>query len=180
MNYGYIRPIELYDTVAEQHSKLSKFSLTIIEESHAQTEIRKELNTLFYSKLQSGDKLYITDLCILADTSYQLEELITIAQEINVDIHIINVQITISQHEQMNFNKFLSLLNQFQSDMIKFRTKSGIAKAKTAGKTIGRPKRNDLNLKNAIEMYHSNKYTLEEIKEATNISRATLYRHLNK
>ena len=41
MNYGYIRPIELYDTIAEQHSKLSKFSLTIIEESHAQTEIRK-------------------------------------------------------------------------------------------------------------------------------------------
>ncbi|UTI87924.1 helix-turn-helix domain-containing protein [Mammaliicoccus sciuri] len=29
-------------------------------------------------------------------------------------------------------------------------------------------------------MYHSKKYTLEEIKEATNISRATLYRHLNK
>ncbi len=180
MNYGYIRPIELYDTVAEQHSKLSKFSLTIIEESHAQTEIRKELNTLFYSKLQSGDKLYITDLCILGDTSYQLEELITIAQEINVDIHIINAQIIISQHEQMNFNKILNLINQFQSDMIKFRTKSGIAKAKTEGKTIGRPKRNDLNLKNAIEMYHSKKYTLEEIKEATNISRATLYRHLNK
>jgi predicted transcriptional regulator len=46
---------------------------------------------------------------------------------------------------------------------------------------LGRPKRDDNNLRDAIEMYMSKKkYTLDEIKEQTNISRATLYRHLDK
>ncbi len=45
---------------------------------------------------------------------------------------------------------------------------------------MSRPKRDDNNLRDAIEMYMSKKYTLDEIKEQTNISRATLYRHLDK
>ncbi len=45
---------------------------------------------------------------------------------------------------------------------------------------MGRPKRNDENIRKAIEMYTLNKFTLDEIKSATNISRATLYRHLDK
>ncbi len=45
---------------------------------------------------------------------------------------------------------------------------------------LSRPKRDDNNLRDAIEMYMSKKYTLDEIKEQTNISRATLYRHLDK
>ncbi|MEJ7509009.1 helix-turn-helix domain-containing protein, partial [Staphylococcus simulans] len=48
------------------------------------------------------------------------------------------------------------------------------------GKSLGRPKRDDKNLRDAIEMYMSKKYTLDEIKAKTNISRATLYRHLDK
>ena len=45
---------------------------------------------------------------------------------------------------------------------------------------MGRPKRSDDNIKRAVEMYMSKKYTLDDIKSATNISRATLYRHLEK
>ena len=33
------------------------------------------------------------------------------------------------------------------------------------GKRLGRPKRDDKNLRDAIEMYMSKKYTLDEIKE---------------
>ena len=48
------------------------------------------------------------------------------------------------------------------------------------GNKVGRPKRDDKNLKDAVDMYMSKKFTLDEIKEKTNISRATLYRHLDR
>lgn len=180
MKYGYTRPLEIYDSLEQQKSKLSNLVDKLIEESHSNTENRKELNSLFYSKLNDGDQLYITDLCILADSASQLEELIQISQEINITIYVENINLTISPKHQMTFIESLSKVMQFQNDIVKFRTKSGMEKAKTSGKRIGRPKRDDINLKNAIDMYHSKEYTLEEIKAETNISRATLYRHLNK
>lgn len=180
MKYGYTRPVEIYDSLEQQKLKLSNQVDKLIEESHSNTENRKELNSLFYSKLNDGDHLYITDLCILADSVSQLEELIQIVQEINVTISVENINLTISPDYHTTFIESLSKVIQFQNDIIKFRTKVGMEKAKTSGKRIGRPQRDDINLKNAIEMYHSKKYTLEEIKAETNISRATLYRHLNK
>ena len=42
----------------------------------------------------------------------------------------------------------------------------------------GRPKKPDANVQKAILMYESKKYTLAEIKEATGISKSTLYRNL--
>ena len=60
MKYGYTRPVEIYDSLEQQKLKLSNQVDKLIEESHSNTENRKELNSLFYSKLNDGDHLYIT------------------------------------------------------------------------------------------------------------------------
>jgi len=59
--------------------------------------------------------------------------------------------------------------------MVKQSTTLGMAKAK--GKSIGRPKKSDENIKKAIEMYQSGN-TLLDIKNETGISKSTLYRYL--
>ena len=51
--------------------------------------------------------------------------------------------------------------------------------AKQQGKSIGRPRKSDKNLQTAFTMYDSKKYTLFDIKEATGISKSTLYRYLD-
>ncbi|MBU3099627.1 helix-turn-helix domain-containing protein [Clostridium sp. DSM 17811] len=42
----------------------------------------------------------------------------------------------------------------------------------------GRPRKPDDNVKRAIVMYQSKKYTLVKIKDETGISKSTLYRYL--
>lgn len=56
----------------------------------------------------------------------------------------------------------------------------GLENYKREGEILDRSKCDDKNLRNAIEMYKRNKYILDEIKANTNISRATLYKHLDK
>ena len=51
--------------------------------------------------------------------------------------------------------------------------------AKQQGKSIGRPRKADDNLQLAFAMYDSKTYTLYDIKEATGISKSTLYRYLD-
>jgi len=60
--------------------------------------------------------------------------------------------------------------------MVKQSTTLGMAKAK--GKSIGRPKKSEENIKKAIEMYQSGNNTLLDIKNETGISKSTLYRYL--
>lgn len=52
--------------------------------------------------------------------------------------------------------------------------------AKKQGKTIGRPKKSDDNLKKAFDMYQSKAYTLQAIKDETGISKSTLYRYIDQ
>lgn len=63
---------------------------------------------------------------------------------------------------------------------MKFRTRMRLDNYTREGKSLGRPKRDDKNLRDVIELYMSKKYILDEIKAKTNISRATLYKHLDK
>ena len=69
-------------------------------------------------------------------------------------------------------------LVKFQSDVISEKTKKGLYEAKQKGITTGRPKKSDENVKRAIIMYQSKKYSLTEIKNETGISKSTLYRYL--
>ncbi|MNJ70793.1 Helix-turn-helix domain of resolvase [compost metagenome] len=66
----------------------------------------------------------------------------------------------------------------FQSDIISENTRKGLYEAKEKGTKLGRPRKLDENVKKAIQMYESKKYTLAQIREETGISKTTLYRYL--
>ncbi|MCG7333556.1 recombinase family protein [Salinicoccus roseus] len=177
MIYGYIRPVELYDDVQAQEVKLKKFTDNIFMEAHADNKDREQLNTVI-NRLQAKDELLVTDLCILADSTNQLVDIINFCSREFIHIRILNPWIFITPTPRYTFQQVLNEISSFQSDVVKFRTKQGISKATRSGKQIGRPKRNDDNMKQAIDMYLSKEYTLDQIKESTSISRSTLYRHL--
>lgn len=180
MKYGYIRPIELYDTIEDQKMKIEEFTKNIYIEEHAGNKNRSQLETLMNDKLQENDELIITDTCILADSTKQLVDIIETCSKKSVQIRIVNPDILVSSSTKYNFQQILNEISNFQSDVVRFRTQLGMNKAVKDGKKMGRPKRSDDNIKRAVEMYMTKKYTLDEIREETNISRATLYRHLER
>ncbi|GGB09325.1 resolvase [Macrococcus hajekii] len=179
MKYGYIRPIDLKDTEENQMKKLNSLTEEIFKENHAKNKNRKVLDELL-KQLKEDDELIVTDLFILADSTKHLSDIINMMKDSNFKIHVYNTGIVINRTVSFNFIDTLEIITQFQTDVVRFRTKQGISKSREEGKQIGRPKRSDDNLDRAIKMYLSKSYTLDEIKEKTNISRATLYRHLDK
>lgn len=180
MKYGYIRPIELNDSKEEQIQKLSELTDYLLYEEHAKNKKREVLENLLNHQLKSNDEILVTDLFILADSTKHLMDIINTLQEKNARLNVYNHELIITPETKLTFIRTLELITQFQTDVVRFRTKLGIQKSREEGKQIGRPKRSDDNLNKAIDMYLSKKYTLDEIKEKTNISRATLYRHLDK
>lgn len=180
MKYGYIRPVTINDSLEEQSEKLSLHTNNIHKENHAKNKNRAKLNELIESVLQSNDDLYVTDLCVLADSTKHLTELLNYLLANNISLHVINLDKEISSSYNESFIDTLHYIVEFQRDIVKFRTRLGIEDYTMKGNKVGRPKRDDKNLKEAVDMYMSKKFTLDEIKEKTNISRATLYRHLER
>lgn len=180
MKYGYIRPVTINDSLEEQRNKIETHTNNIMEESHAHNKERTVLDTLLNTQLTSDDTLYITDLCVIADSTKHLVDILDHLSDKGTSLYVINLNQNIIKDHTESFLKTLHHITEFQSDVVKFRTRMGLEKYTKEGKNLGRPKRDDKNLKDAIEMYMSKKYTLDEIKAKTNISRATLYRHLDK
>ncbi|MBF7030127.1 recombinase family protein [Staphylococcus kloosii] len=180
MKYGYIRPVTINDSLEEQAEKLSLHTNNIHEENHAKNKNRAKLNELLDSILQPEDVLYVTDLCILADSTKHLTEVLDYLLANNISLHVINLDKEISSSYNESFIDTLHHIVEFQRDIVKFRTRLGIEDYTMKGNKVGRPKRDDKNLKDAVDLYMSKKFTLDEIKEKTNISRATLYRHLDR
>lgn len=177
MKYGYIRPVELYDETEGQKKKILEYAGHLFIEAHADNKKRTALEELL-DTLEDGDELFVTDFCVLADSTKHLVDIIDTCISKPVKIHILNPGILVDEGTRYNFQKILNEISNFQSDVVKFRTQLGVSKAIKDGKKMGRPRRSDDNIKKAVEMYMSKQYTLDEIKEKTNISRATLYRHL--
>ena len=64
--------------------------------------------------------------------------------------------------------------------MIRERTQAGLESARARGRKGGRPKADEKKVKQALALYDSQQYTVKEITEQTNVSKALLYKELNK
>src|SRR5699024_5601503 len=169
MKHGYVRPVTIHDSVNEQKRKINFYTTNITEEQHAKNKKRDQLQQFFNEILCQGDELYITDLCILADSSKHLVELFDKAHELDVSIYIINMQILNHAEYHVYFTDILHAIYVFESAVVKYRKQVGMEESSKKGAKRGRPRRSDENLKNAIDMNMSKQYTLYEIKEQTNI-----------
>jgi DNA invertase Pin-like site-specific DNA recombinase len=67
----------------------------------------------------------------------------------------------------------LSILAEFERDIIRERTMASLKTARARGRKGGRPKVNQQKLNQAIAMYHSQRMTVKKIQKATGVSAAT-------
>lgn len=177
MIYGYIRPT-IADTSCEQQFKiLEPICGQVYKEEHDSAKDRTELLALLHN-LSNGDKIVVWQLFTIADSSRHLMELLEVLDKKGAYLQTVKEEIDTKRKSEYSLSKMLSHLIEFQNEIIRERTKKGMEYAKKHGKTSGRPRKADENVKKAIEMYQSKKYTLKDIKEATGISKSTLYRYL--
>lgn len=75
----------------------------------------------------------------------------------------------------------LAIFTEFESDLLKMRTKEAMAEAKSKGKLKGRAPK--LSAKQQLElcrMHESGQYSINDLAEVFSISRPTVYRVLHQ
>ena len=70
-------------------------------------------------------------------------------------------------------------VSQFERELIRERTMEGLASARARGRMGGRPGKDKKVVEQALTLYDSRAYSVDEISKTTGISRATLYKYLN-
>lgn len=81
---------------------------------------------------------------------------------------------------KMFFN-MLATFAEFEADLIKMRTREGMAIARAKGKLKGKPpKLNTKQMKELTRMYATGEYSISDLAELFSVSRATVYRSLQK
>src|SRR5699024_10064741 len=176
MNYGYVRPLYNDAKSEKQLSVLNAKCNIIYKEEHGSPKKRKQLEALLM-ELQPGDTIVVEKMVALADTFHHLMEILKICEKDKVSIHFLNEDIQSGQLLDIYLQDMMIHVLHFQSDLIKQSTTIGIDQARKSGKTIGRPKKSDTNVRKAISMYHDG-FKLIDIKNETGISKSTLYRYL--
>lgn len=149
----------------------------IIKEEHSSAKKRKALEQMI-KELHPGDKIIVVKLFALADSTRHLVELLETLEMKGAFIQSLKEEIDTSHESGYRFSDIVKHLVEFQSDVISEKTKSGVHEARQKGIATGRPRKPDENVKKAIRMYQSKKYSLSDIKEETGISKSTLYRYL--
>ncbi|MBC2581696.1 recombinase family protein [Clostridium sp. DJ247] len=178
MLIGYMRPYQEDLKCEEQIKNLKKANCTtIISEEHSSAKRRIQLKNMI-NTLNKGDKIVVTKLFALADSTRHLVELLEIIDAKDAYFQSLAEGIDTSNTTGYHFTDIVKHLVDFQSDVISEKTRRGLYEAKQKGVATGRPRKPDENVKRAIVMYQSKKYSLAEIKDETGISKSTLYRYL--
>ncbi|MDE5053305.1 recombinase family protein [Niallia taxi] len=180
MLIGYMRPSIEDKDCKEQLQILykSKCNINYIEK-HSSEKNRIELNKML-DNLNVEDKVIVSKLYAIADSTRHLVEILETIEARGAYFESLEEGIDTSGFLGYKFNYIVTRLVEFQSDVISQKTKKGLYEALQKGVSAGRPKKPDENVKKAIEMYQSKKYSLAEIKENTGISKSTLYRYLER
>ncbi|WP_066188413.1 recombinase family protein [Gracilibacillus timonensis] len=180
MLIGYMRPYQSDVNCEVQLQQLTeKHCEKVFVEEHSSAKKRTELEHLI-NNLKQGDKLIVTKLYILADSTLHLVEVLDAIKRKGAFFQSLQEEIDTSSPHGYPFHDMVEALAAFQRDVISENTKRGLYKAKQKGVTTGRPRKPDENVQQAIVMYESKQYTLAEIKAETGISKSTLYRYLEQ
>ncbi|MBI1630377.1 recombinase family protein [Bacillus safensis] len=181
MIIGYARVSTVDQSLNLQIDSLSEFGCDeIFQEkvSGARDDRTELMNAL--RMLRAGDKFVVYKLDRLARST---KSLIEIAENLrNKNVEFISIQDNLDTSTAAGKAMFgmLSVLAEFERDIIRERTLSGLKAARARGRKGGRPRVNKQKLNQALALYHSKRMTVREIQEITGISPATLYRAIKE
>ncbi|WP_019390478.1 recombinase family protein [Priestia filamentosa] len=181
MIIGYARVSTIDQSLNLQIDALIEYGCNeIFQEkvSGAKDEREKLINAL--RMLRAGDKFVVYKLDRLARSTKRLIEIADTLRENEVKFISIQDKIDTGTAAGKAMFGMLSVLAEFERDIIRERTMAGLKAARARGRIGGRPKVDQKKLQQAIAFYYSKRLSVREIQEATGISRATLYREIKK
>lgn len=130
--------------------------------------------------LRAGDTFVVYKLDRLARSTKRLIEISDLLKEKKVEFVSIQDNLDTGTAAGKAMFGMLSVLAEFERDIIRERTMAGLQAARARGRKGGRPRVNEKKLNYALALYRSQTMSIREIEEATGVSGSTLYRAINK
>lgn len=142
---------------------------------------RLELEKMM-AQLRTGDTVVIWKLDRLARSMKDLVSVVNEMQEKGAELQSLNDHIdTTTPQGKFTFHLFAALA-EFERDIIRERTRAGLADARARGRKGGRPKGLSKKAQQtaiiAEDLYHAGELTVKEICQQLSISRGTFYNYL--
>lgn len=129
--------------------------------------------------LREGDSVVIYKLDRISRSTKHLIELSETFEELSVNFISIQDNVDTSTSMGRFFFRVMASLAELERDITIERTKSGLEAARARGKKGGRPSKANQSIALALKMYDSKEYSINQILDASKLSKTTLYRYLN-
>lgn len=140
---------------------------------------RPELEAMLL-ECSKGDTIIVSSLSRLGRSTKDLIDLSILFRERNIELVSLKESIdTTTPSGKMMFG-LLAVLYEFERDMNNIRVREGLAVAKAKGVKLGRPKKKDLGVKKALELYKERELTTRQIIEQTGISKSMFFRRVKE
>lgn len=179
--FGYARV-----STAEQSTDIQKEALLsagvdkVFLENYTGTKAnRPELDKL-REQLREGDFIYITKLDRLARSTRDLLNLVNEFEQAGVTLLVLEQSINTSTNEGKFLLNVLGAVAELERDLIVARTKQGLAAAKAKGKLGGRKAKMSPQQMAEVQKFYEQGKPVSEIATLFNVSRASIYRALDK
>ena len=181
MKFGYARCSTLDQNLDWQIDALMKEGCDrIFQEKFTGTrKVRPELLRML-DMLREGDTVIICELTRLSRSVKDLFDLVEQVEKAGANIKSLKEPWldTTTPQGRLLFSIF-SGVSQFERELIRERTMEGLASARARGRMGGRPGKDKKIVEQALTLYDSKAYSVDEISKTTGISRATLYKYVN-
>lgn len=180
MIFGYARVSTEEQNLDMQLDVLKKFGVDKIYQEKM-TGTRKDRFSLeeLLKVIRPGDKIIVYKLDRISRSTKHLIELSELFDSLNVDFISIADNIDTTNAIGKFFFRTMASIAELERDIISERTKIGLQAARARGRIGGRPSKKTDKILMSIKMYKSKDYTINQITDATGVSKTTLYRYLN-
>ena len=181
MKLGYARCSTLDQNLDWQIDALTKEGCDrIFQEKFTGTRKDRPELLRMMDMLREGDTVIICELTRLSRSVKDLFDLVEQVEKAGANIKSLKEPWldTTTPQGRLLFTIF-SGVSQFERELIHERTMEGLASARARGRMGGRPGKDKKIVEQALTLYDSKAYSVDEISKTTGISRATLYKYVN-
>jgi DNA invertase Pin-like site-specific DNA recombinase len=182
MNYiGYARCSTLDQHLHLQEDALKKMNSIKIftDKISGRVEEREGLNNAL-AFARAGNSIVIFSLSRLGRSLKHLIEIVSELEKREIGLISLTEQIDTSTPTGKLLFHLLASLAQFEADLTRSRTLSGLQAARERGRGGGRPsKMNAINSKQLLDLSKNEDFSIGDIAKLLGVSKSTVYRHMS-